>query len=234
MLELRNLSAGYDDLIVLRNINLKVEKGEKIAVIGPNGAGKSTLLKSIVRSVDVKAGYVTYQGEDITSLSSHDRVRKGISLVPEGRKLFPKMTVLENLQVASYSVGMNRQDCQKHLEEVFSLFPRLKERLSQKAGTLSGGEQQMVAIARGLMCNPQLLLLDEPSLGLAPKLIDEVYEVLEKLIEAGLTLLIVEQQVFRVLNLADRAYLLERGEITKEGVAQDLLKDPIVGKAYIG
>jgi branched-chain amino acid transport system ATP-binding protein len=234
MLELKNLSAGYDDLVVLRDVNLEVEKGEKVAVIGPNGAGKSTLLKSIVRSVDVKAGYVTYQGEDITSLSSHDRVRKGISLVPEGRKLFPKMTVLENLQVASYGVGMNREDYQKHLDQVFSIFPRLEERLSQKARTLSGGEQQMVAIARGLMCNPQLLLLDEPSLGLAPKLIDEVYQVLEKLIAAGLTILIVEQHVFRVLNLADRAYLLERGQITREGVAQDLLKDPSVRKAYIG
>jgi len=234
MLELRNLSAGYDDLIVLRNINLRVEKGEKVAVIGPNGAGKSTLLKSIVRSVDIRAGHITYRGEDITSLTSHGRVRKGISLVPEGRKLFPKMTVLENLQVASYGVGMNQEDYQKHLEQVFLIFPRLEERLSQKAGTLSGGEQQMVAIARGLMCNPQLLLLDEPSLGLAPKVIDEVYQVLEKLIDAGLTILVVEQHVFRVLNLADRAYLLERGEITKEGIAQDLLKDPIIGKAYIG
>ncbi len=220
MLRVENLYAYYDKLTVLRDVNIEVKKGETIAVLGPNGAGKTTLLKSICGVVKTN-GRILFNGEDISNLKPHERIRRGISICPEGRRLFLNMTVEDNLLLGAISCD----SYEDRLEYVFSLFPRLKERRKQVAKTMSGGEQQMLAIARALMSNPKLLLLDEPSMGLAPVVIDRIVETLKRIKEVSkLSILIVEQNVHIAFELADRAYVLMRGEIVKEG-SIDELKD---------
>ncbi|MEM2602531.1 MAG: ABC transporter ATP-binding protein, partial [Candidatus Bathyarchaeia archaeon] len=205
----------------------------KVAIVGPNGAGKSTTLKSIVGLIPPKSGRVELLGEDITGKHAHDIVRKGITLVPEGRRLFPKMTVIENLELGAFTPEAKAKKGDT-LEWIFQIFPVLKERRNQTAETLSGGEGQMLAIARGLMSRPKLLMLDEPSLGLAPKLVAQLFASFERLHEEGVTILLVEQFVAKALSFAERGYLLERGRIVKEGAGEELLKDEYIRRVYVG
>src|SRR5690606_13922327 len=201
MLKLENIHAGYGPTTILHDISLTVEPGEVVTIVGANGAGKTTTLRTIAGLIRPTAGTITFEGEDVTRLSSHEMVDRGITLIPEGRQLFPDMTVEENLLMDAYRKAA-RQHKDAALEEVLSLFPRVGERLSQKAGSLSGGEQQMVAIARGMMARPKLLMFDEPSLGLAPIIVAQVFEVIETIVKTGATVLIVEQNVFHTLNAA--------------------------------
>ncbi|HIP93327.1 MAG TPA: ABC transporter ATP-binding protein, partial [Desulfurobacteriaceae bacterium] len=202
-------------------------------ILGPNGAGKTTTLKSIMGLLDKVNGEIYFEGENITKLPPYKRVERGLVLVPEGRMIFPDLTVLENLEIGAYTPKA-RKLAKKNLEHVFKLFPRLKERIYQKAGTLSGGEQQMLAIGRGLMACPKLLILDEPSLGLAPKLVLSIFEIIKKLKEEGITILLVEQNVHLALSIADYGYILENGKIIDEGNAEKLEKDPKILEAYLG
>jgi branched-chain amino acid transport system ATP-binding protein len=233
LLEIKDLCAGYGPMIVLKDVSMSIDRGEFVALIGPNGAGKTTLLRCITGLIKITKGFIKFKGEMINDLPPNKIAEKGIAIVPEGRRLFPKLTVLENLQMGAYS-NRAREREKETLEEVFQLFPRLKERKNQKAGTLSGGEQQMLAIGRALMSIPELLLLDEPSLGLAPLLVSELFKKLEVLKERRLTILLVEQNVYRALQLADRAYLMENGRIVQEGPSEMLLKDDRIRKTYLG
>ncbi|CAG2153132.1 ABC transporter ATP-binding protein [Cupriavidus numazuensis] len=232
MLHCENLSAYYKDVAALRNINLTVNRGEAVALIGVNGAGKTTLLKSISGVLNI-SGTVRYDGEDISRQSVEQRVRGGIAHVPEGRKVFAGLTVKENLLVGAH---MRRRDglVKADLERVYSLFPRLAERSSQLGWSLSGGEQQMLAIGRGLMARPKVLLLDEPSLGLAPRLAEEVYARIADIHEEGLTVLLVEQNTVLALSVASRGYVLESGSVVLEGAAEQLRSDDRVREAYLG
>ncbi len=232
MLQVRRLNAGYGKVQVLWDVDLTVRRGEIISIIGANGAGKTTTLKSIMGLIIPFKGTIQFDGEDITGLPVHEIVRKGISLVPEGRHLFPKMTVLENLRMGGYAVNGNKY--RDLLEKVFQIFPVLKERRNQLASTLSGGEQQMLAIARGLMSDPKILLLDEPSLGLAPKIVKKVMKVVSKIREEGITILLVEQNAKISLEISDRGYVLETGKIVLEGTSDELLRNEHVRKAYLG
>jgi branched-chain amino acid transport system ATP-binding protein len=222
----------YRDVQVLHAVSLTVDKGEVIAVIGPNGAGKSTLLNTIVGYQHPRSGSVTFQGLRIDHLPPEQVVRRGLTIVPEGARVFSEMSVLDNLKMGSYTrpVGPERE---KSLQEVFSFFPRLHERMHQKGGTLSGGERQMLAIGRALMSKPTLLLLDEPSLGLAPMLVDKVFETIRRIASTGLTVLLVEQNVHISLELAHRAYVLENGRIVMEGPAADLINNDHVRRSYL-
>ncbi len=233
MLRVNDLSAGYGLLKVLWDVNIVVGSGERVALIGPNGAGKTTLLKTIVGLIKPFNGRVFFEGEDITDIPTHLRVRRGISLVPEGGRVIPKLTVLENLLVAA-TTKEAKEKLNDTLELIYTLFPILKERKNQLAGTLSGGEQRMLAIARGLITKPKLLLIDEVSLGLAPKIVTQIYEVFNELSRLGITLLLVEQYVVKVLKSTDRAYLLEQGRIVLEGLSEELLKNDYIRKTYIG
>jgi len=226
-----NLAAGYDSLTVIRGINLNVPKGKIVALVGSNGAGKSTTLKTIMGVIKPRSGRLIFEDEDITGLPPYMRVAKGISLVPEGRQLFSTLTVKENLLLGAY---LYKGDVQELLDEVYELFPILKERENQLAGTLSGGEQQMLAIARGLMSRPRLLMLDEPSLGLAPLIVEKLYEAIKEINRRGVSILLVEQHVELSLEVADYAYVMEMGEITVEGESKRLLKDEKVRRAYLG
>lgn len=232
MLELKGIHAGYGEFRVLHDVNMHVDKGEIVALIGPNGAGKTTTLRTVLGMTTLYEGKVFFKGEDITKVPTHKRVEKGIAMVPEGRGIFTPLTVYENLLAGAYTKRAEEK-LQDSLEFVFTLFPRLKERKNQIAGTLSGGEAQMLAIARALMSRPELLLLDEPSLGLAPKIVLEVFDVIKKLREEGVTILIVEQHVKNSLETADRAYVMETGRIVLEGEARSLLKDERLKKAYL-
>ncbi len=232
MLELKGIHAGYGEFRVLHDVNMRVEKGEIVALIGPNGAGKTTTLRTVLGMTTLYEGKVLFKGEDITKVPTHKRVEKGIAMVPEGRGIFTPLTVYENLLAGAYTKRAEEK-LQDSLEFVFTLFPKLKERRNQIAGTLSGGEAQMLAIARALMSRPELLLLDEPSLGLAPKIVLEVFDVIRKLREEGVTILIVEQHVKNSLETADRAYVMETGRIVLEGEARSLLKDERLKKAYL-
>ena len=232
MLELKGIHAGYGEFRVLHDVNMHVEKGEIVALIGPNGAGKTTTLRTVLGMTTLYEGKVLFKGEDITKVPTHKRVEKGIAMVPEGRGIFTPLTVYENLLAGAYTKRAEEK-LQESLEFVFTLFPRLKERKNQIAGTLSGGEAQMLAIARALMSRPELLLLDEPSLGLAPKIVLEVFDVIKRLREEGMTILIVEQHVKNSLETADRAYVMETGRIVLEGEAKSLLKDERLKKAYL-
>lgn len=232
MLELKGIHAGYGEFRVLHDVNMHVDKGEIVALIGPNGAGKTTTLRTVLGMTTLYEGKVLFKGEDITKVPTHKRVEKGIAMVPEGRGIFTPLTVYENLLAGAYTKRAEEK-LQDSLEFVFTLFPRLKERKNQIAGTLSGGEAQMLAIARALMSRPELLLLDEPSLGLAPKIVLEVFDVIKKLREEGVTILIVEQHVKNSLETADRAYVMETGRIVLEGEAKSLLKDERLKKAYL-
>ncbi|MCH7667969.1 MAG: ABC transporter ATP-binding protein [Acidobacteria bacterium] len=230
MLEVTHLSAGYDSKVVVVDVSLNVREGEVVAIIGSNGAGKTTFLKAVCGLLPVSAGEVRYNGRSIANLPIHEIARAGISFVPAARHLFPEMSVAENLALGAYP---ERPDpAQKAL--VFDLFPRLAERRRQAAGTMSGGEQQMLAVGRALMSRPRLLILDEPTTGLAPKLAAQAYESLAALRSQGLTILVAEQQVPLVLSLADRGYVIESGAIQLEGRAAELKDNPTVRRAYLG
>ncbi|MDY6948929.1 MAG: ABC transporter ATP-binding protein [Pseudorhizobium pelagicum] len=233
MLRLDNIHAGYGPTTILHDISLSVEAGEVVTIVGANGAGKTTTLRTIAGLIRPTGGTISFEGEDVTRLSSHEMVDRGITLIPEGRQLFPDMTVRENLLMGAYRKAA-RQHKDATLEEVLSLFPRVRERLSQIAGSLSGGEQQMVAIARGMMARPKLLMFDEPSLGLAPIIVAQVFEVIETIVKTGATVLIVEQNVFHTLKAADRGYVLENGEIVLSDTAEALLHNDHVRQAYLG
>jgi branched-chain amino acid transport system ATP-binding protein len=233
MLVIDQLDFAYGDLKVLWGINLTVRQGEIVTLLGSNGAGKSTTLKNISRLLRWTSGTVTFDGEEIGPLEAHDVVARGIVQVPEGRRIFPEMTVAENLRMGSYPKS-TRNDRARNLERVFSLFPRLEERQSQLGGTLSGGEQQMLAIGRGLMANPRLLLLDEPSLGLSPMFVKSIFQIISEINRLGVTILLVEQNVHQSLRIAHRAYVLESGRVTLSGTAQELLNNDLVQKAFLG
>ena len=232
LLSVREICVSYGAVRALERVSVHVDEGEVVTVIGSNGAGKTTLMKTIAGLLESRSGAVTFTGQDITATEAHALVGRGISLVPEGRQVFGRMSVEENLMLGAYSRpgGALADD----FERCFALFPRLRERRSQRAGTLSGGEQQMLAIARGLMSRPRLLLMDEPSLGLAPQLVSKTFEVIESLRAGGTTILMVEQMARQALKVSDRAYVLEHGRIVHEGPSADLLDDPRVLGAYLG
>lgn len=233
VLEVRNIDVFYGDVQVIWDIVFEVKEGEIVALIGANGAGKSTTLKTISGIVRPRKGEVIFQGEAIHKIEPYTLIERGLALCPEARRLFVEMTVEENLDMGSLK-GEAKKQRQKTKEMVYGLFPRLGERRRQLAGTLSGGEQQMVAIGRGLMSLPKLLMFDEPSLGLAPILVREVFNIIKRIREAGTTVLIVEQNTKQTLSIADRAYVLETGKITVQGTGQALLNDEHVKKAYLG
>ncbi|MEM2226542.1 MAG: ABC transporter ATP-binding protein [Candidatus Bathyarchaeia archaeon] len=233
MLEVKNLHVYYESALALHDISIKVNEGELVSVVGSNGAGKSTLLKTIVGLVKPRSGEIRLREERIDALNTPEIISKGISLIPEGRRLFPNMTVLENLEMGAYTKEAWEKR-RETLDWIFDLFPILKERQKQLAGTLSGGEQQMLAIARGLMSRPKLLMFDEPSLGLAPKLVAKVFEIIKDLNDQGLTILLVEQNVLHSLRLCDRGYVLENGRITLSGRGDELLENAHVKEAYLG
>jgi branched-chain amino acid transport system ATP-binding protein len=233
MLEVKNLHVYYGAIHALKGINFHVEEGEIVALIGANGAGKSTTLSTISGLLQPRTGSVTFRGEDITLTPAEQTVQKGIVQVPEGRKIFATLTVMENLEMGAYT-QRNKALFKKDLENVFTLFPRLRERQNQLGGTFSGGEQQMLAIARALMSHPSMLLLDEPSMGLSPILVEQIFEIVQNINKQGTSVLLVEQNAQMALSIADRAYVLETGEITLEGKAQDVLHNPSVIEAYLG
>lgn len=235
MLSVEKLSAGYSRSDVIREIDLQVPKGQLVCIIGGNGAGKTTLMRAISGMIGTTSGRITLADEDVTNLPSHEVSRLGLAHVPEGRKIFPSLSVADNLWLGTYGRGdRSAAIVLREFDFVMSVFPRLRERSSQYAGTLSGGEQQMLAIGRALMAKPEVILLDEPSLGLAPKLVGEVYAIIRKLRAKGRTMLLVEQFANIALSVADSAYVLENGRIVLSGHAGDLLNDPRVRAAYIG
>lgn len=233
MLKVSNLKVFYGDVQVLWDVSLEVREGETVVLVGANGAGKSTTLKAISGLLRPREGSVEFNGQRIDTLPAYRMAELGIAHVPEGRKVFPRMTVKENLGMGSLGLAAKRSRAQT-MEEVFTLFPRFRERAGQPAGTLSGGEQQMLAIGRGLMSRPRLLMFDEPSLGLAPILVGEIFQVIQRIREEGVTILLVEQNVRQSLGLADRAYVLENGRIALEGTGKALLDNDHVRRAYLG
>lgn len=233
MLEVRNIDVCYGDVQALWDVSFEVHEGEVVTLIGANGAGKSTTLRALAGMTPPRRGQVLFRGEPIARLPAHELVARGISLVPESRQLWPGMTVLENLELGAYGREARRH-VQQSLQQVFGIFPRLRERLHQKAGTLSGGEQQMCAIGRGLMSRPALLMLDEPSLGLAPILVAEVFRVIREISAAGVTVLLVEQNVHQALAVAGRGYVLESGRVTMQGAADDLMGNELVREKFLG
>ena len=234
MLKLQDIRISYGAIEAVKGVTLEVREGEVVTIIGANGAGKSTLLKSIVGLEKPQSGTIHFQGQEITHVPAHKRVGMGVALSPEGRGVFPDQTVRENLMLGAYAHQGNPAQVQALIEREFQRFPRLKERQDQLAGTMSGGEQQMLAISRALMSEPKLLLLDEPSLGLAPLIIAEIFRSIRQLSASGLTILLVEQMANQALAVAERAYVLETGKITLQGSGSDLLKDPAVRAAYLG
>ena len=236
MLKIENLSVNYGHISALRNISLEVNGGEVVAIIGANGAGKSTTLMSISGLVEKASGKITFLGKDITHAKPNHIVRMGISHIPEGRRIFSEMSVEENMFMGTFGAEkkLSRKVYEEKLEEMYTFFPRLKERRKQAGGTLSGGEQQMLAIARGLMYGPKLIMFDEPSLGLAPILVEEVFNYLKVVKKAGTTMLLIEQNATAALEIADRAYVLETGEIKLSGTGQEVMVNPQVKEAYLG
>lgn len=231
VLEIQNVSVAYGKVPALKNISLHVNQGETVALLGVNGAGKSTTLRTISGLINPKKGSIHFYGEPIHKKNAHEIVKKGLVHVPEGRRVFSTMSVEENLQLGSYSA---RDNLQEGFNEVYKLFPRLFERRKQLAGTLSGGEQQMLAMGRALMSKPKLLLLDEPSMGLAPIVVNTIFETIKKINENGTTILLVEQNARAALRLTERAYVLELGEIVREDLTENLLKDKVIEKIYLG
>ena len=234
LLAIRSLRAAYGKIEALKGVDLEINPGEIVALIGANGAGKSTLMMTIFGKPRARSGQIQFDGRDITDVPTHEIARLRIAQAPEGRRIFPRMSVAENLQMGADATEGGEAERAAGLERVFMLFPRLRERMSQRGGTLSGGEQQMLAIARALMSEPRLLLLDEPSLGLAPLIIRDIFNTIRALRETGLTILLVEQMANQALGVADRAYVLETGRITLQGKGSDLLNDPKVRAAYLG
>ena len=233
-LEIKDLRVHYGKIEAIKGISVTVNQGEIVTLIGANGAGKTTTLKTISGLRPVSSGSIIFDGQDISKMPAHARVHLGISQAPEGRGIFPGMTVLENLEMGKYHLKMKKSEIEADLENVYNLFPRLKERASQAGGTLSGGEQQMLAIGRALMARPKVLLLDEPSMGLAPQMIANIFRIITEINKQGVTILLVEQNAQQALSRAHRAYVLETGSITKEAKAKDLLNDPHVKAAYLG
>jgi branched-chain amino acid transport system ATP-binding protein len=233
MLEVRDLSVSYKAIKALKDVSCRVDKGEIVALIGANGAGKTTILNTISGIVPAQAGSITFEGRDITQTPAHDIVTMGICQVPEGRRVFSRMSVLENLEMGAYTVA-DKKAIQQGIERAFTLFPRLAERRKQLAKTLSGGEQQMLAMGRALMSDPRLLLLDEPSMGLAPMLVEKIFEIVTEINASGTTIMLVEQNASMALSIANRAYVLETGEVVLQGDAKELAANPEVRRAYLG
>ena len=233
MLEIKDLKVSYGMIQAIKGISFEVNKGEVIALIGANGAGKTTILHTITGLLNADSGSVTYEGKDITRMPGHKIVSMGIAHVPEGRRVFANMTVLQNLKLGAYT-RKDKAEIAKTLEMVYTRFPRLKERKNQLAGTLSGGEQQMLAMGRALMSHPQIILMDEPSMGLSPIFVNEIFDIIEEVSKSGTTVLLVEQNAKKALSIADRAYVLETGNIVLEGKASELLDNDSIRKAYLG
>ena len=234
LLEVKDLKVSYGKIEAIKGISLNVNKGEIVTLVGANGAGKTTLLKTISGILKPSAGVINFEGEDIQSIAPHNRVLEGLCQAPEGRGIFPGMTVLENLEMGKYSRPDWKNELKEDLDRIYTLFPRLKERQSQAGGTLSGGEQQMLSIGRALMSRPRLLLLDEPSMGLAPMFIQQIFNIIREIQTQGVSILLVEQNAAQALSCANRAYILETGNIVKEGAGKDLLNDDAIKKAYLG
>ena len=233
MLKVKNLKAGYQKMPVVHDVSFEVSEGQIVALLGSNGSGKTTTLRAIMGGVDVMGGEVLYKGKSIKGMKTHEIAALGIAMVPEGRHLFGQMTVHDNLILGAY-LKKDKQAIQERLDEVYALLPRVKERSHQLANTLSGGEQQMVAISRGLMAGPDLLILDEPSLGLMPILVKEIFAFIKKVSQLGKTIIIIEQNAFDTLELCDYAYILQNGETVIEGLGENLLNNEQVKKAYLG
>lgn len=233
LLEVSNLTSAYAGLVAISDISISVNEGEIVVVCGANGAGKSTLLQSLVGMVKPKSGQVTFAGERIEALAGHQIAARGLAFVPESKRLFPRLSVADNLRLGSY-MHRKKADREAPLEMVFKLFPRLKERLPQRAETLSGGEQQMLAISRALMTRPRLLMLDEPSQGIMPKLVDEIFDAVQTIRKSGVTVLLVEQRLAESLEIAERAYVLQTGRVILSGTAAEVRDNPEVRRAYLG
>ena len=233
MLKVNEIDVYYGDLLALRGVCIDVEQGEVVSVIGSNGAGKSSLLKTISGMLRPLRGTISLKGNDISQAASSHIVEQGISHVPEGRQIFPTLTVQENLEMGA-QFPRTKKVQHETMRQVFNYFPRLKERLNQKAGTLSGGEQQMLAMGRGLMSLPTLMMLDEPSLGLAPVLVNTIFEIIEKINQQGTSILLIEQNVFHSLKISNRGYVLENGQVALSGAGQELLENPHIRKTYLG
>jgi len=233
LLQLEEVDTSYGPVEVLRNVTLEINEGEIVCLLGPNAAGKSTTLKTILGMVRANKGTITLEGERIDGLVTTEVVSRGVTMVPEGRRLFGKMSVRENLAIGA-NLRRDKEGIQNDTERVLSLFPRLKERLAQKAGTLSGGEQQMLAMGRALMASPKVLLMDEPSMGLAPILVDQVFDIIKEISEGGTTIFLVEQNAGMALEIADRGYVLQTGEIVLADTAKALLENPQMQEAYLG
>ena len=233
MLKIEKVNAGYGDVTVLWDINIALEAGKTLAIVGSNGAGKSTIIRTLCGLVSPSAGSITFDGKNISKMAPHDIVKLGIVYVPEGRRLFNKLSVMDNLLVGSY-LPQNRKKRAENLDRVFEMFPKLHERREQKAGTLSGGEQQMLAIARGLMSCPKVLMLDEPSLGIAPVIVDKLFEIIAQLKKENMTILISEQNVGRVLDIGDDAIVVQSGRIVMSGTCEEIKNSDMIQKAYLG
>ena len=233
MLKVENLVVSYGGIEALKGISLNVPDGKIITLIGANGAGKSTLLRTIIGLVKPESGKISYNEKEITALNSQKLVTTGITLVPEGRRVFSNLTVLENLKIGAY-MRNDKAEIEKDIEWIYGMFPRLQERNWQLAGTLSGGEQQMLAVGRALMCRPKLIMMDEPSLGLAPLVIKDIFRIIQEINAKGMTILLIEQNANMALKIADWAYVLETGRITMEGTGKELLENPQIREAYLG
>jgi len=234
LLEVKDLKVSYGKIEAIKGISLNVKQGEIVTLVGANGAGKTTLLKTISGILKPSDGVINFEGKDIQGIAPHDRVIEGLCQAPEGRGIFPGMTVLENLEMGKYARKDWKNELKEDLDRMYQLFPRLKERQNQAGGTLSGGEQQMLSIGRALMSRPRLLLLDEPSMGLAPMFIQQIFNIIREIQTQGVSILLVEQNAAQALSCANRAYILETGNIVKEGAGKDLLNDDAIKKAYLG
>jgi len=234
LLEIKDLRVSYGKIEAIKGISLDVKQGEIVTLVGANGAGKTTLLKTISGLLKPSAGVIIFEGKDIQTIAPHNRVLEGLCQAPEGRGIFPGMTVLENLEMGKFSRREWKNELKEDLDRIYHLFPRLKERQNQTGGTLSGGEQQMLSIGRALMSRPKLLLLDEPSMGLAPMFIKQIFNIIREIQTQGVSILLVEQNAAQALSCANRAYIMETGNIVKEGAGKDLLNDEAIKKAYLG